>query len=886
MCSLLALASQTASSYAAPPPPETRSAFDSPAEWNLEPPVQKQFQPLAPVRPKPTESKPVEANQSAAPRMGMPDLRQLHQQLPQAVEKIRDMLLPVIGPQPSDPEDISQPMEKPVETLSVPEPTEPTDTLPPVEVSPWRDPAIEVPLSLSHNLPALERMPLISFKPDTRNRDNLYRITDQPESAADMLPSLDPPKVLPAIESARPMTYRWPKTPQLDKMLGRLDQYPQTAGWSTDVKQAIGKLRGESTIGTTEASPHLDRLKEVTRQAVPLAESMPLGWERTDLTQAYFALLRRLELWSQAHEILLSGIKLSASPTTLDDLEERLESAEAVLRDGGQLLSWSDYLQFDQLHLAIQDGAKPDRMQDVASQVLKRLEGPEFDAAQQQLLSQPQFTGLANSLRPWLGIKFNPEQTLAVIERYESDESAHDARQIAQEANLLQRHAEPAIVEYGRLIDRTYRNANARFEVSQEFMQAFMPELEPDESAVDDYILGARVLGRRRSVTRLQVRPIPDNHQWRVQLNVIGSVDSRTRSSSGPVTVFNRGRSRYQAAKQVVVNSKGFWVSPAVARAETTTSVDDLESEFDGIPLIGSIVRNVARGQTEEKKYAAEQEVDRKVRRQAEDQLNEQLNGKVQEWQDKLYVNVVEPLARLGLEPSIVDLNTGSQSIVGRFRGAGARQLASHTPRPSSPVDSVMAVQLHQSGLNNMIRQLRIGGRELTPHEFIHELSARFPAIQADLEELPAEVSFTFAEADPIRVEFVDGQAKLTLRIDALQVGGNQWENLEVSALYSPTSLDYDAKLVRDSTVFLTGKRLGFRDQIALRAVFLKVLSKKHEIPLFPTGAKSDARLAQFQVNQLALHEGWLALSLGRAASKENDPNSLRVADEPQQSSR
>ncbi len=878
----LAIFGQASSLIAAPPEAETRSAFDDPSvfEMELEPPVRKQFQPLEKVPSKSTD--PAPANQSAGPGIGLPDLRHLHQQLPEAVEKIRNMLLPIESPPETDPNDITQPMVEPVETLMAPQTV---GKLPPVEVSPWRDPVIELPVA--SQLPPLERMPLVAYRPDTRNRDNLYRVGDEPESAADVLPTIEPPKVLPPVDAARPVTFRWPKTPHLDAMLQRLDDYPETKTWASDLRLSLKKLREESTIGTEPASQHLKRLAEVTSEAVPMVDSLGYGWQRTDVTQTYYALLRRIDLWNAAHNIILSGIPLSASPTTLGNLQLHLEESEAILRDGGQLLSWSDYLRLKQLRQAIESNASPQHMQEIANQVLARLEGGEFDEAQKQLLAQTPFVSLANSLRPWLGINFNPEKTLLAVERYEQEQSASEAKLIAMEANILQHHAEPTIIEFGQLIDHTYRNANARFEVSQQFMQAFMPDLQPDEAPVNDFILGARVLGRSRSTTRLHVRPVPDHQQWRIQLEVLGNVDSQTTSHSGPVKIFNRGRSRYHAAKQVVVNPKGFWVSPAVARADTTTSVDNLESDYDGIPLIGSIVRSVARGQTEEKKYAAEAEVERKVRRQAESQLNEQLNDKVQQWQDKLYVDVVQPLVRLGLDPSVVDLTTSSRGIAGRFRAAGPRHLAAHTPRPSSPVDSVLSAQLHQSGLNNLIRQLRLGGRELTPKEFLMEIGTRFPAVQSDVdEELPAEVAFKFSEEDPIRVEFNDGQAQLTLRIDTLKVDDNQWEDLEVSALYSPTSVGFDAKLVRDSTVFLKGKRLGFRDQIALRAVFLKVLSKKHEIPLFPQGAQSDPRLAEFQVNQLALHEGWMAVSLGPKSAPVQERKLFRVADEPQRKSR
>lgn len=821
--------------------------------------------------PKPLPSK---ASQDA-PAFSLPDLRQLHRRTAEAVGSLGSIV------NTADDSSASSRFDPPAH---LPAPSSQAAKPAPLNVSPWRDPTINLPLPLplEASLPPLAPMPLVSFKPDTRIGSPQFRVTDEPatDDVSEAPPELELPQ-LPLIDAAKPPVFHWPETPKLISMLERLEEYPQTEAWAHSVHASLKQLH-ESTIGAPESTQVLKQLQETAAEAQQLSQHLEYGWARTDLSQTYFALIRRLDLWNAVHEIVANDDPRKSAKVHSEVLLARLDAAEQLLRDGGQLLSWSDYLGLKQLREAIDGQASAEQGQRIVAQVLSRMQSPAFDADQRELMSRGPMAGLATALRPWLGIEFQPEDLLAAVERYEAAPSAADAREVALQASLLQHHETESIAALGEQLDHTYRNANARIEVGQALMQAFLPELEADEEPVDDFVLGNRVRGRSRKTTQLQIRPVPDSQQWRVQLEVVGQVDSRTSSSSGPITVFNRGRSRFHAAKQVVINSQGFWVSPAVARASTNTDIDDLQSDFDGIPLIGSLVRNVARGQTQDKQYQAEQEVEQKIRQRAEGELDAQLNEKVQHWQDLLYAKLMEPLGHLGLEPAVVDLTTSSRSVSGRFRAAGLHQLAAHTPRPSAPADSVVNLQLHQSAINNMIRQLRLGGRKLTPEEFLREIGTRFPAIRQKVdEELPTDVVFEFAEEDPIRVEFTDGQAKLTLRLRSLQVGNDSWEDLEVSALYSPSSVDWDATIARESTVFLQGRRLGFRDQLALRAVFLKVLSKKHQIRLFPAEAASDPRLAEFQVNQLALHEGWFALSLGPASQQEPSRRGpFRIADE------
>jgi len=745
----------------------------------------------------------------------------------------------------------------------------------------WDDHSIEVPKQLMHEVPKLERFQPAAYKPDLRDLDELHEGRD--DVSPKQSPSLEPPSLSPADnEETQAPQFRWPEPKHILEITARLKEVPNTADWAKRVEGLVAQLQTNCRIGSPSSEKCLQDLEVVLSEAKQHASQMEFGWNRTDLTQAHYGLIRRLDLWKQAQQIVAGQVSLDSPSASPEQVQAKLEAVEEILRTGGRLLSWSDYLQLSDLRTAIQKNQGSAALKEAADAVLSRLESNRFDDSQQKLLSQPAFVEFATSLRATFGIHFDPQLTLGMVERYESSQAAHDAKQLALQANLFQHHQSESIQAFGKQLDQSYRNANMRLEVHRDFMQAFLPTLEPDEKPVDDYILGNRVFGRSRIQSELVVFPVPDNKQWRVQLEVNGNVDSRTSSSSGPVTIFNRGRSRYRAAKQVMINADGFWVSKAVARAETSTSLDNMETDYDGVPLIGSMIRSMARNQTESQKPAADREVQLKVRRMAQDQLNEELNEKVQAWQDKLHSKVLHPLTRFGLEPTIVDMQTSAEKVQGRFRTAGLSQLAAHTPRPSAPLNSVLNAQIHQTAINNMVRKMGFGGRDLTPDQLLTLLSAKFAAPKRKMDEdLPMDIVFRFDEDDPIRVNFEDGMVQLILKLETLRVDSKTWRDLEISAHYAPTSIDWNAEFVRESTVSIhRDRRLSFRDQIALRGIFLKVLSKGQTLRLFPEKAVSDLRLKSFELNQLAIHEGWLALSLGRKQTEPPKNQIYRVTDQ------
>jgi hypothetical protein len=218
---------------------------------------------------------------------------------------------------------------------------------------------------------------------------------------------------------------------------------------------------------------------------------------------------------------------------------------------------------------------------------------------------------------------------------------------------------------------------------------------------------------------------------------------------------------------------------------------------------------------------------------------------------------------------------------VARYRVAGSNQLAAYTPRPAVPDHSVLNIQLHQSTLNNVLEQLKLDGRRIGLEELYQEMSRTFNQTlkPETVENMPENVTLEFAEHDAVRVHCDAGRLMLVIKLAELSQGRDRmWKNFTIRAYYAPSFETIDAMLVREGTIELVGERLNFRDQIALRGIFTKVLSKNRTFNLVHEKFARDSRLQSLKIDQFSIDDGWIGLSV----SDPQQPSSAKVARESQ----
>ncbi len=645
--------------------------------------------------------------------------------------------------------------------------------------------------------------------------------------------------------------------------------------WSEAVRTRLEKLSRSPRLDDPVAARLLQDLAQLADQAGPL--SLPLGEspERVRVLRAAYGVSRRVAVWNALCE--LSTIDRSGndwSLTTTRQLEAAQLAVEVHLARSHYRDLWRNYLCLDKAKELVGSMDEPTtRQRDIARMVLTRLDIDALNESQSQFLSHPVFRNYRSALRAYSRQDVALTDMVQLIERYETTLASLDARRVAHGFQTLRWSPLESEVQAAQPINDHYRNANVRVAISAALINRILPTEHTSMDPVDDVIQSARVQGMSRTSSRLRVFLVPSRLQWRLGLEARGDVESQTESRKGPATFYQDAMANFDARKHVTVDKRGIRTDRAEARAQSSSDLRGLETDFDDIPLFSRLARGIANRQYQEQSQIATAEIESRVADLASQRLDQEVHKRLSDAEGEFQTRWLMPLRNMGLDPTPIDFETTQQRLIVRYRIAALHQLAAHTPRPQAPSSSWLSVQLHESAINNTLDQLGIGGRKLTMQELCDELARKFGRPSPPVpEDIPEDLAVTLAQRDGIRVRCDGGKLRLTLRVAELsQSRQSKWKNFTVQATYVPSPDQRNANLVRDGVIELSSDGKGVGNQFALRTIFSKVLSKNRTISLINHSMAQQPEFADLMVNQFVLSDGWIGIAM---APK---PNTARI---------
>jgi hypothetical protein len=706
------------------------------------------------------------------------------------------------------------------------------------------------------------------------------------ESLAEPIEPLPPATIqpAPAPPAAPPITKAWPHATglltQLDAVAATV---PAAAGWAEQTKAILGTLAGLDTLGEPAAAEALAQLDRQADAGKRLALGLADEQQRSSVLRAGYAVVRRVVIWTQVHKLAASGDVELAPIIDRHAWEAALAEVNARLNATGAAGNWRRYLRIDEARERFDSSScSPADQRELARDILHRMHSTQLSHDQEVFLRTPPFTALSAQLHERAAEKPDLVAALAAIERHEANDCEQCSRGLAKVYDVLRWSSDLEIGALAETINTYYRNANVRVALSSELVNRMLPRAQQQYEPVQDTILEARVEGDSVTTTRLRLVLVPDRSRWNIGLEALGEVASRTSSSKGPATFHQDGWSLFRARKRVTVDRRGIRMQNAEAAANASNNLNDFQTDFDGIPLFGNLIRAIARNQYESSQPAAKQEVEGKIVWRATSQLDREVAQKLEKSKRDLQTKLVNPLRELDLEPTAVDLETTPQRLIARCRVAGRDQVSASTPRPQAPGDSILSVQLHETALNNVLEHLRLHGQRIELRELYRDMTTRFSQEPVTIpEDLPENVYVTFADEDPVRVDCQDGRVRLQIRLKELMQEGtdNRWTNFTVRGYYAPDADQLDANLVREGAIELLGDGLKrFGDRVALAAIFGKVLNRNRKLNLVNKQIAQAPELRDQQVTQFVIHDGWIGVALGpkspgRAAAMQPRPD-------------
>jgi hypothetical protein len=302
---------------------------------------------------------------------------------------------------------------------------------------------------------------------------------------------------------------------------------------------------------------------------------------------------------------------------------------------------------------------------------------------------------------------------------------------------------------------------------------------------------------------------------------------------------------------------------PTVVNATNHNRLVGVTTDFDWIPLLGSLARNRAVQEYRARRPRARAEVESRVVAEAIEQMDEKTLAAMDRIEQDIQSRLLDPMAEFGVDLTPIELTTTEQRLVARLRIAGNQQLGGHTPRPQALSDSLASLQVHESALTNAAAGLGLDGRRYTAPELQAHLREKFPSLaQQNPPEARHDTVFEFAYRDAVQFRIDDGRVELMLGLSCLELQGRRVENVIVHAYYVPTVDVLDAELVRDGPLGIEG-RISSTDRARLHNVFSTVLSEERRLPLVRLEKFDESRLNGLAITQLVFEDGWIGVALG-----------------------
>ncbi|MDA7978882.1 MAG: hypothetical protein MPJ50_08960 [Pirellulales bacterium] len=665
---------------------------------------------------------------------------------------------------------------------------------------------------------------------------------------------------------------RWPwlRPRRIESYLDQLQDHAQCAMWADDVRWLI-----EETFGPEDLVATLPELREQVAYAESMLSEMGHSEHASLLRRAAYALKRNLAAWEAAANSMKVSAALDTKSWSLEvrhKLTQRIESVEARLASSGNREAWRHFLRLDELsQFATRSLNSNEIVADELSlkllrDVSRRFDGVNMTADQRNFLATNELAELRLQLLRMTAPPVDRNALLTAIERYEYTGLPNDAEEVALHLEDLRISGRAEDVQLAEAIEGFYRNNNVRFAVTGDFLTKILPPQADRTEFTNDTILGVPVSGQSNTKTRLAFRMAPGDSAG-LDFLIMGDVDSLTRGDSGLVRTYNHTNATYVVHKRLSLDGRGIRTTPGQVQVFADSRLQCLETDLDGVPLFGSIVRAVAEQKVADSKDEARREIEQRIAAKVLKRVDEEADAGFAKLNAKLFRHLATA-QDLGLRPAAWFQHPDETRLAVHLRMASNGQLAAHTPRPRALSNSLASIQLHQSMLNNMLESLDFNGRTLTVEEaFVHvmdklTLTMDFTAME------DGDSLITFAQHNPITVSMEGGLLRLCLRIQRVQAEEGDWGPLGVYVSYRPVPAGAGYVLLREGPISLDSRSLRFRDTVVLRGVFAKVFKKDKPVALFGEALDTDPRFEGLGVAQLEIEDGWVGISIGPAKDR------------------
>lgn len=576
-----------------------------------------------------------------------------------------------------------------------------------------------------------------------------------------------------------------------------------------------------------------------------------------------------------------------------------LEAAQGVeeyfrpITSEANLAKWKAYLAIDPLVQSIRSDAADDTVLAHAlrthGRLIGRAEGLELPPL---VLLRNRLEQLIASMRyqdPERSIQFVEQQLQSLNERI----AEADAIPSAEEAASLEAIAR--VVGDSNLapgvhaaLQNAFSRPNLVLSVSSSFVQRAASQVVCRTRPIDDCILGTRIKGCGTLQGTVNAQTLPSIGQAAIQLTLTGRFNSQNVGYNGPVTLNTLGSGDVTSSRTLYVSEGGVSLAPTMTSATLSSQITSINHHL-------RLVRKIASKRAAQQKPLADAIATEKFRRQVGAEFDEQVSeavfsGTPMDRQTAIS-EVRTTLLRLDVpEPRRTIGSTSDSIFVEAVQAAGDQLAAINAPPQPPPGSYDLAVQLHESLVNNVATRV-LAGRTMTGEQLDQLMAdagrprrAAGPGAPSSEQgntdagddggdgEADEPFVIDFARFRPVIFEARDQSLKVGLRGTRFAQGDRELRRpIEITAIYRALqAADGSMYLQRDGDVgveFPGGRRLTIT-QVALRRSIQRAFDDRfpqqlldHALALPATLPIESLRGQTLRASSIDSQLGWLSVT-------------------------
>lgn len=554
-------------------------------------------------------------------------------------------------------------------------------------------------------------------------------------------------------------------------------------------------------------------------------------------------------------------------------LEQHIRGLDRMLaRTPENVEAWESYLQLGPLREHLQDssGEDVDSLQEVLGRLSRDTPG----------LGMPQLVRLRRELKHYLTLLSDraqgesedvfKEQLAALrsaLQSYEKDRKPETLAEVGAILGWLADRRQAASLVSD--IRKRHSHPNLRVALSSRLINsAVQREINLETPFTADFG-GNSISGSAVTKGSVSATLVPDQSPAAVQIRFAGQTNVQGVVDYTPVTAHANGAAGINAGTRVTIAGDGLRSGQPWASAAANVCVYCIQTALPWPidPLVVEIARSEVRRR--------QGEFNDTTARRAEEEIHKQLPGQIaavmQPLNDQYYRNIRFRLQRLDAFPEYVSTRTTESQLVLSVLEASPHQMGAPEALPVISDDHDVALQLHESALNNVAASM-FGDRTLTIRE-LQQLMEDLAGIPAPTEAVAEQetVSITFDAEHPITLRASDNAITLSITGKKFIAGRRSYPAMRVSVTFQLSEKDGIVHATLDGDPVIIPPRLddAERKSLSLRETAIRRVLKNRldrdlvktvelkEIPL-PASMKEMPAL---RISSASAAGGWLTVT-------------------------